>query len=398
MIYDVAVIGGGPVGSIAARYAAIHGAKVALFEEHSSIGSPVGCTGLLSVKALRECDISPDPSFVVNSVRGSFVHAPNGTCVSIDGRDTRAYVVLRKIFDRKLAEMAANLGVDIFLKSHVHNLVLENGINTLFVTQGSDIAEFKAKVVIAADGPRSQISRLAGIPSSDRLLPGIQFEMKIKPQKTDFVELFPGSVAPGFFAWVVPVSEGVCRVGMAIENQDESVRNYFDKFLSVLENKYGRIAIGSMDFVIGSIPLGLPSTTVSDGVIVCGDAAGQVKPTSGGGIYPGAVCAKIAGKVAAGAALEGDNSSSRLSAYDREWRSLLEKELKMGMKAHNFAAKLSDSQWDELLNSLNKPQLLDLIEEYGDMDHPSILLKKFLNPLNSRHVAGLLKGFVKSAF
>lgn len=398
MIYDVAVVGGGPSGTIAARYAAMNGAKVALFEEHSSIGSPVGCTGLLSVKALQECDISPDSSFVMNTVRGAFVHAPDGTCVPVDGRDTRAYVVSRKVFDRKLASMAAEAGVGIFLKAHVHNLTSENGINVLSVTQAGIPVEFRSKVVVAADGPRSQISRMVGIPSSDRLLPGIQFEVKMKPQKTDFVELFVGSVAPGFFGWVVPVTQDICRVGMAIEKQDECVKDYFDKFLDLLESKYGRIGKGSLDFVIGSIPLGLPATTVADGVIVCGDAAGQVKPTSGGGIYPGAVCAKIAGKIAAEAALEGNTSVSRLSVYDKEWRDSLEKELNTGMKAHNFAAKLSDSQWNELLNSMNKPQLLELIEEYGDMDHPSILLKKFLNPLNSRHVAGLLKSFVKSVF
>ena len=398
MIYDVAVVGGGPIGSIAARYAAMHGAKVALFEEHSSIGSPVGCTGLLSVKALRECDISPDPSFVVNSVCGAFIHAPDGTCVPIDGRDTRAYVVLRKVLDRKLALMAAESGVDFFLKSHVHNLTSENGLKVLSVTNGGVPVDFKSKVVIAADGPRAQISRMAGIPASERLLPGIQFEMKMKPKKQYFVELFVGSVAPGFFGWVVPVTQDICRVGMAIEKQDECVQHYLDEFITILENKYGRIAKGSMDFVVGSIPLGLPSTTVANGVLVCGDAAGQVKPTSGGGIYPGAICAKIAGKVAAEAALEGNTSASRLSVYDKEWRRVLEKELKMGMKAHNFAAKLSDSQWDELIVSLNKPALLELIEEYGDMDHPSILLKKFLNPMNSRHMAGLLKSFVKSVF
>ncbi|MDK2892869.1 NAD(P)/FAD-dependent oxidoreductase [Methanohalophilus sp.] len=181
MIYDVAVIGGGPSGTIAARYAAMHGAKVALFEEHSSIGFPVECTGLLSTKALQECDISPDTSFVINTVRGAYVHAPDGTCIPIDGRNTRAYVVLRKVFDRKLATMAADAGVDIFLKSHVHNLAYENGLNTIHVTQKGLQVKFKSKVVIAADGPRSEISRIVGIPKPDRLLPGIQFEVKMKP-------------------------------------------------------------------------------------------------------------------------------------------------------------------------------------------------------------------------
>lgn len=220
MIYDVAVVGGGPIGSIAARYATMYGAKVAMFEEHSSIGSPVACTGLLSLKALQECDLLPDPSFVINSVRGAYVHAPDGRCLPIGGKKTRAYVVLRKILDRKLASMAAESGVDIYLKSYVEILKQDDDFQRLSVISNGVPVEFKSKVVIAADGPRSKISTMAGIPAPDVLLPGIQFETKLEPLEKDFVELFVGSIAPGFFGWVVPVTDHICRVGMAIEKQD----------------------------------------------------------------------------------------------------------------------------------------------------------------------------------
>lgn len=398
-IYDVAVVGGGPAGSIAARYAALHGARVALFEEHPSVGSPVACTGLLSVQAIRKCDLSPDDdSFVVNSVCGAFVYAPDGTCVPVDGKETRACVVLRKIFDRKLASMAADYGVDIFLKSHVNALKYKGNLRHLSVIRNGVPEEFGARVVIAADGPRAGISRMVGIPVPNRLLPGIQFEIPVRPRDMGFVELFVGSVAPGFFGWVVPVSENICRVGMAIEQQEECVRRYLEAFVRLLDTRYGKETGSALDFVVGSIPLGPASRTVADGIIVCGDAAGQVKPTSGGGIYTGAVCARIAGEVAARAALGGDVSASFLGEYERRWRKALETELKIGMKAHDFTGTLSDADWNELFRSLNNPRLLELIEEYGDMDHPSILLKKFLNPLNSRHLAGFMKAFVKTLF
>ena len=122
MMYDVIVVGGGPSGSTAARYAAAGGARVLLLEEHSSIGSPVQCTGLLSVRSLSQCDLRPNDEFVLNSVRGAHVHTPGGICVPIDGGHTKAYVVSRKMFDRRLAAMAADQGVELMLKAKVVGL------------------------------------------------------------------------------------------------------------------------------------------------------------------------------------------------------------------------------------------------------------------------------------
>ena len=119
MNYDVVVVGAGPVGSTAARYAALNGAKVLLLEEHQSIGSPVGCTGLLSTRAVAECELKPSDEFVFNSVRGAFVHAPDGQSMPIDGKQTKAYVVSRKNFDRKLAVMALEEGVELSLRASV---------------------------------------------------------------------------------------------------------------------------------------------------------------------------------------------------------------------------------------------------------------------------------------
>ncbi|WP_370575275.1 NAD(P)/FAD-dependent oxidoreductase, partial [Methanomethylovorans sp.] len=90
--YDVVVVGAGPVGSTAARYAVKHGARVLMIEEHASIGSPIGCTGLLSKRALEECGVEPLNTFVLNKVRGAFVHSMDGNCLPIDGRETKAYV------------------------------------------------------------------------------------------------------------------------------------------------------------------------------------------------------------------------------------------------------------------------------------------------------------------
>ncbi|WP_445474614.1 geranylgeranyl reductase family protein [Methanococcoides methylutens] len=397
MMYDVVVVGAGPTGSTAARYAAKYGAKVLMIEEHSSIGTPVECTGLLSTRAVAECDIEPDDDFVLNSVRGAFVHSPNGTCLPIDGRKTKAYVVSRKIFDRTLVSMAVDTGAKLILKGRVIGLQEKDGIQVLSVIHMGRHITIKSRVVIGADGVKSNIARYAGLGRVDRVLSGVQIEAPYRSKDTDFVELFIGSNAPGFFAWTVPVSEDISRIGLAVEpGNEQNAIDYLKGIISLNPQISSRNSRSMLDLVVGGIPIGPLERTYSDGVLIAGDAAGQVKPTSGGGIYTGATCAKIAGEVAAKAARDGDVSGERLSSYEKRWKAEIGRELGIGMKIHDLFGGLSDDEMNDLISSMNNPAILEMITRYGDMDHPSILIKKLLNPMNSRHFIGVFRAFAKA--
>jgi len=416
MKYDVVVVGAGPVGSTAARYAARNGAKVLLLEEHAFIGSPVSCTGLLSTRAVAECELKPSDEFVFNSVRGAFVYAPDGQCLPIDGKQTKAYVVSRKNFDRTLAVMAVEEGVELSLKTRAVGLEKPNpetekegkqdSTVKLRVLKNGKPETIHTSVVIGADGVKSRIASYAGLKKPSRILPGIQIEAPYASDDSDFVELFPGSVAPGFFAWTVPVNEKVSRIALALEpglawkngQENCSPLSYLEKFLRSNSHVKARYSGGMLDFVVGGIPIGPQEKTVSDGILLVGDAAGQTKPTSGGGIYTGAFAAKIAGKVAAQAALEGDTSAKRLSEYDQLWRKGLGRELEIGMKIHDYIGKLEDRQFNDLIGSLNTPSILDTITEYGDMDHPSILLRKLMFSGNSLRLMKAFGTFLKTLF
>lgn len=419
MIYDVVVVGAGPVGSTAARYAAKHGAKVLLVEEHSSIGSPVGCTGLLSTRAVAECDLRPSDEFVFNSVRGAFVYAPDGQCLPIDGKQTKAYVVSRKNFDRSLATLAVEEGVELSLRTNAVGLE-QAGLEQADRKAETEICRKKdppvklkvlrngkpeiinAGVVIGADGVKSQVARYAGLGMPERVLPGIQIEAPYTSEDSALVELFPGSPAPGFFAWTVPLNEKISRIGLAVEpkllGQGETPISCLQNFLASNPHVKARYGGGMLDFVVGGIPIGPPEKTCTDGVLVVGDAAGQAKPTSGGGVYPGALAAKIAGRVAAEAALEGNTGSGRLAEYDRLWRKALGKELEIGMKVHDHIGKLEDRQLNELIASLNTPSILETITEYGDMDHPSVVLKKLALSGNSLRLMKAFGTFLRTCF
>lgn len=384
MKYDVVVVGAGPSGSIAARYAALNGAKVLMIEEHQSIGSPVGCTGLLSTRAVSECDLEPSDDFVFNSVQGAFVYSPDGTRLPIGGSQTKAYVVSRKIFDRKLAQIAAEAGVDILLRTRAVGIENSFRIQKLHVLKEGVSETIEANVVIGADGVRSNISKMTGLGNVKKIISGIQIDGLYQSRNSDFVEVFPGSCAPGFFAWSVPISNNISRIGLGTTETDAI--QYLNRFLTSNPEVSRRYGGSVIDFVVGGIPVGLLDKTFTDGVIVVGDAAGQVKPTSGGGIYPGAVCAKIAGEVAAKSAIKGDSSENNLSEYEKRWKSCIGRELDIGMKIHEFVGGLEDRGLNELISSMNNPRMLDTITKYGDMDHPSVLVKKMLHPSNSKSV------------
>ncbi len=387
MKYDVVVVGAGPAGAIAARYAAQNGASTLLIEEHASIGSPVQCTGLISTAALKECELG-EGNFVLNKMRGAFVYAPNREELCVRGKNVKAYVIDRKIFDRALAERALDAGVDMLLKTRF--IGMEKG--KISVISNGEKKEIHADVVIGADGIQGTVGRAAGLPRCEKFLSGIQFEAPYNAKDPEFVEIFTGNdIAPGFFAWAVPFN-GYARIGLA-KNPGLPARHYLENLLKhpVIASQHR----GSRtEFVLGGIPLGLPKKTVTDSVMLVGDAAGQVKPTSGGGIYMGAVCAKIAGEVAARAS----RKETEPEEYEKRWRSAVGRELAIGMMIHNSLGKLSDENLNDFIAFLNKPEIREITTEYGDMDHPSVLLQKIITSGNKKQLIKLLGVAFKTLF
>ncbi len=366
---DVVVVGAGPAGSMAAKYASKGGASVLLIEERQEIGKKA-CTGLISTRALNECEIGLG-RWIKNRIRGAFIYSPDGTGITIDGKETKAYVINRKIFDRELAKQAVKAGADLLVKAKATGL--KNGkLNIL--TQGESL-EVNPKIIIGADGVSSRVAKWAGLGRAKKVLGGVQIEGLYDVRDQGFVEVFIGSVAPGFFVWAVPLEDGIARIGLCTTaNPLRHLRKMLKSHPIVSRRYHG----SHLSFEVGGIPLGPPERTTAEGTILVGDAVAQVKPTSGGGIYTGALCAKIAGEVAAAAVREGDVSAKRLAEYERRWRSAIGRELSIGMKIHEVMGKLSDSDLNKVIKALDDPGILDTISQYGDMDYPSTVVKKLI--------------------
>ncbi|RQW80671.1 MAG: NAD(P)/FAD-dependent oxidoreductase [Methanothrix sp.] len=368
--YDIAVIGAGPAGSMAAKYAAKAGSKVILLEEHSCIGWPVECAGLLGEKAMQESELSRG-CIAVRGMKGATVYSPGGFHLKFKADECKAWVVDRRLFDRSVALDALRCGAELRLRSSVRTVEWDGKNSILTLADGEMI---QAKIVISAEGVRARLARMAGIPPSRRVLCGAQVEVPFAVDDPQLVEVHLGE-APGLFAWVIPTGENEARIGLCARDRGcDRLRAFLKK--DVIRK---RLLGSPISLNVGGLPLGPPDTTVADGFLAVGDAAGQVKPTSGGGVYPGLVAGKIAGRVASKAANEGDCSAGRLREYDRLWRAALGRELWIGMKANKALEKMSAAELDELVSYLaSKPALLRTIEEHGDIDRPSRLMARML--------------------
>ncbi len=355
---------------MAAKYAAKSSAGVILLEEHSSVGWPVECAGLLGSKAMQESELA-EGSVARQGMKGAAVYSPGGFRLDFKAKSCKAWVVDRRLFDRALALEAARAGAELWLRSSVRRVRREAGECILTLDNGEEI---RAKIVISAEGVRARLTRQAGIGPVRMTLSGAQVEAPFAVEDQEKVEVHLGE-APGLFAWVIPCGEDQARIGLCTREKGcDLLRAFLQKDLIKK-----RLIGSAISLTVGGLPLGPPASTVSDGFMAVGDAAGQVKPTSGGGIYPGLVAAKIAGGVAAAAALEGDSSMKRLFEYDRRWRAALGRELETGMRVNQLLSRMSPAELDEVVCYLSKkPRLLRAMEEHGDIDRPSRLLARML--------------------
>ncbi|MCJ7443563.1 MAG: NAD(P)/FAD-dependent oxidoreductase [Methanotrichaceae archaeon] len=370
--FDVAVVGAGPAGSMAARYAAKEGATVILLEEHPRVGWPVECAGLIGWRALEEAEL-PSNKFILRSLRGAIVYSPNGQRVSFKAKSSRAWVIDRRLFDRALLLEAVRAGAELRLASPVR-AIQRNHDDYSNVLRVGEREKIRARVVISAEGVRARLARKAGLGTAKLVLSGAQIEVPFQLEDPENVEIYLGA-AVGLFGWVIPVEKDSARIGLCTTEKG------CDSLKAFLNNDIiRRRLLGSpVGFFVGGLPLGPPKSTIADGLMVVGDAAGQVKATSGGGIYPGLICAKIAGRIAAAASMEGDCSAERLQEYDKRWRALVGRELEIGMRLNQLLTKMSNADLDEVIEYLEKrPDLMNIIINHGDVDRPSELMMKML--------------------
>ena len=386
---DIAVIGGGPCGSFSALTAARLGADVEVFEEHTEIGAPQHCAGLLSLSGLKRIPLQLPPEVVENEVKGAVFYSPSGEELVI-GRDIPvSYVIDRELFDKYLSELAKAAGAKYFLGSRVTSIVSDSGVVSGVAIQGTRTRNrVAAHIVIDAEGCSSVLLKRVGLTPLDAhmVVNAIQADVdKVEDVDLEAVEVYLGRrYAPGFFAWIIPRRDTSAKIGLATRRGDP--RDYLQRFMKhhpIASKKLKQTKVRGIS--LHSIPLGgMIPKAYSNGFLVVGDAASQVKPTTGGGVVFGLLCSKIAGAVAAEALKTNDFSETALSCYQHRCRDLIGFELAIMRQMRRLINRLSDNRVDNAIALANRLELNRSLEAVGDMDfqgrslvhairHPTVL-------------------------
>lgn len=362
--YDIVVVGAGPAGSITAKTAAEKGCSVLLIEKRQEIGDPVRCGEGCSKDTIRPF-IDLDPRWISAEVEGARIFAPDGTFISM-GRDSNkpGIVLERKIFDRALAQSASNAGVEVSVKTSAIGLLKNDGFVTgIKMRSFGEEIEIRSKIVVGADGIESKVGRWAGIDTSLKLKDVetcAQYLMTNVNIEQDFCDFFVGnSISPGGYAWVFPKGKNTANVGVGVvgSRTNEIIPiNCLNRFV---KNRFpdGKI----LELIIGAVPLSSSiNKTVTNGLLLVGDAARQSDPITGGGIHNSLHCAKIAGNVIAEAISKNDYSTKILNKYEKEWRSAIGKGIDKNYRVKELFIKMTDEQLNSLAYSLKGVKFNDM--------------------------------------
>ena len=358
---DVLVVGAGPGGAMAAKFAARQGVRTLLIEKRQEIGAPVRCAEGVSEGWMTECEITVDPAWVACRPKGARIFSPNGSCATVraDRAGNEVGLILeRHLFDKALARDAAEAGAAIMLKTYATGVLRSQGrvAGVVGKSLGEDM-EIHAGIVIGADGFESQVGRWAGIPTDLQardVEATIQYRLCHIDCDPKYLDFYIGSCAPGGYIWVFPKGRGVANVGIGVQlsrlgGQGEA-KDHLDRWIAAQPG----LAKGQpLEIVGGGVSTNKPpEQTVTDGLMLVGDAARLIDPLTGGGIVNACLSGKLAGEIAAQAVRQDDSSAKFLQRYEKAWRERLEKKLLRNWMAKEKIAELDDATFDSVVATL----------------------------------------------
>lgn len=341
------------------------------------MGEPLHCSGLISPRTLALAGVGND--IVRNEIHRARVHLPNGASASFGGERIHALVVDRIALDRALVAQAQAAGAELALATRLQAIHREGEQVRLTLTHDGRSCSMTTKLLIGADGAQSTVARWLGASTATDRVVGVSAEVPLDLPNADEVQLFVGSgVAPRFFDWAIPEGHGTARIGVATQGE-LAPGEYLQRLREAFPNVLGGIELRPM--YGGVIPLTRIHQPFADNVMLVGDAAGQVKPTSGGGIHAALLAARHAAATAIEALETGDLSAERLSAYAEAWEAELGAEFDRMTELRRVFLSLSDQELERLVSLLTLPRLRAIVEQHGDIDFPSRAVERLAQPL-----------------
>lgn len=370
MYYDVVIAGGSIAGLLCAREVANNGHSVIVIEEDSEIGTPEHCGGLVSISGLENLGVIPQRKTLEHIIESAEIFAPGGKSFEINSAKQKVAAIRRRELDKQIAHQAQKNGAEIRVRTSF-NEAIGDKVKT---SEGN----IKCKIVVDARGVSSLIHK-------DRfgILSSAQYEVYSDWIKKGKVEVyFDQEKYPGFFAWIIPSAEGMGKVGVAGKGINAS--QAIEKFLSARGNYSVIRKIFAPIWVKGPI-----EQFVSNKIVTIGDAAGQSKPTTAGGIYS---CGM--GGILSGRAISKFLDSEKLSVleeYQKNWKEKFGKEFEKQLLARKILERIDNKTIDKLFETIT-PQIVKDISEKDDFDFHTGSLVKLLGLRKSLKVAQTILG------
>ena len=392
--WDVVIVGAGPVGGYAAYRLAKKGISVLLLEEHSEIGKPFQCAGLVNPGSMKKVGLEHT---ILSQVNGARMYSPSGIEVKIGRADTiRTHVVCRKLFDEGVVRKGLEAGAELWLKSKPLDVSIDSEGVSLSIQKQNEKISITASLLIGCDGAHSWVRRKLKMGKPKEFMIGYQLEVSGYGGVEGYLDMFTGKdVAPGLFAWAIPNGE-THRIGVWSRAEDldgrscEQLIEYLMK-QSDWSERFDNCRETAR--FCGPIPCGFVPKPWKQRSILLGDAGGMAKPTTGGGIGPGfeAVDSVIDGLI---------------SGINRN--KLTEKDLKkiakplMGIRKRQekaralrdlFVTSCSDDELDSHFEIFSRPEVIKLINEEGDIEKPVPLGMALLRKVPKFRPLALKAGF-----
>jgi digeranylgeranylglycerophospholipid reductase len=375
--YDVVIAGGSISGLMAARELASHdGISVLVLEEDYEIGSPEHCGGLVSMNGMQNLGILPSSRSIENKIKKARILS-HSRGFDLSAENQKVIVLNRREFDKQIAFQAQDLGAEIKINCSVKSIMDPNkeqnkngNRGTLneshFHLVSTTDGETRCRYFIDARGVGSIIHR-----NRYGILQSAQYEVYAPWIDGDTIEVqFDNKKFPGFFAWIIPTDSRKGKVGVAGRsiNAAKTLTSYMDRKgprYTVVRKVYSPI------WVTGP----LESFIVGKRSIVIGDAAGQTKPTTAGGIYTCGMGGMLAGISIANAIAKRDDNI--LKDYETSWFSLFKAEFTKMLLARRIFERLDNSALDGIFSSISELQIKD-ISKSGDFDFHSAAVSRIV--------------------
>jgi len=369
--FDILIVGASIAGNYLAFLLSNLPIKVLIIEEHIEIGLPFQCAGIVSQKLNSLLDLPPN--LILNRVKVAKLVTPSGSTIELSG-DEQPFIIDRIALDRMFydkSKNSPNITYSLGEKFKSFKYIIENGQKYVLIETSRRV--IKVKMLVGCDGPLSLVGKQLKV--KNEVLYATQIRIKSNFQENEAVMYFH-PLWKQLFAWIVPEGHGIYRIGIA---SAKKVKQCFDIYLKML----GLNISNKIDQQGGIIPYGIMNKSAFNNILLLGDAAGQVKATTGGGIVMLLIAAKQASNCIR-LSIKQKNYSKKFikKHYEKPCLRIIGKELKLHFVIRLILERFSDKDFEIFFKIIKRNKIEHIILLYGDMDFPKDLIFKLIkNPL-----------------